>query len=233
MQPALRTLARSLYYNLPPNATSDEFARALPRVCEEITSYKQAHWEGNPAVCRELFFDERTPLEEVASYLPRLEADSRCGINVRHFLDNLPSECADAQTGRASWLDGAPPVLVIGAARDAVVDRVFAGFPAEALYADPENAAYDALLLQKGVVDTFFTPDTPFAILRRLQADGAADLVAATSRWKPWLPPKADQGLQQGGAFVFEGDRLLFQHRDPSTGAHADLNTLLRVALEA
>ena len=107
------------------------------------------------------------------------------------------------------------------------------GFPAEALYADPENAAYDALQLQKGVVDTFFTPDTPFAILRRLQADGAADLVAATSRWKPWLPPKADQGLQQGGAFVFEGERLLFQHRDPSTGAHADLNTLLRVALEA
>ena len=41
------------------------------------------------------------------------------------------------------------------------------------------------------------------------------------------------QGLQQGGAFVFEGERLLFQHRDPSTGAHADLNTLLRVALEA
>ena len=67
----------------------------------------------------------------------------------------------------------------------------------------------------------------------RSSADGAADLVAATSRWKPWLPPKADQGLQQGGAFVFEGDRLLFQHRDPSTGAHADLNTLLRVALEA
>ena len=94
-------------------------------------------------------------------------------------------------------------------------------------------SAYDALQLQKGVVDTFFTPDTPFAILRRLQADGAADLVAATSRWKPWLPPKADQGLQQGGAFVFEGERLLFQHRDPSTGAHADLNTLLRVALEA
>ena len=107
------------------------------------------------------------------------------------------------------------------------------GFPKEILLSDPENAAYDALQLQKGVVDTFFTPDTPFAILRRLQADGAADLVAATSRWKPWLPPKADQGLQQGGAFVFEGERLLFQHRDPSTGAHADLNTLLRVALEA
>ena len=62
VQPALRTLARSLYYNLPPNATSDEFARALPRVCEEITSYKQAHWEGNPAVCRELFFSNENDL---------------------------------------------------------------------------------------------------------------------------------------------------------------------------
>ena len=53
----------------------------------------------------------------------------------------------------------------------------------------------------------------------------------ATKRWKPWLPPKSDQGLQQGGAFVFEGDKLLFQHYDPSTGAHVDLDDLLRAAV--
>ena len=49
----------------------------------------------------------------------------------------------------------------------------------------------------------------------------------------PWLPPKSDQGLQQGGAFVFEGEELLFQHYDPSTGAHVDLDTVLKVALTA
>ena len=105
------------------------------------------------------------------------------------------------------------------------------GFPAASLYADPENDAYTALGLKKGVQTTFFTIDTPLAILKRAQQDGATDLLAATSRWKPWLPPKSDQGLQQGGAFVFEGAELLFQHFDPSTGAHADLSSVLGAAL--
>ena len=107
------------------------------------------------------------------------------------------------------------------------------GFPAENLLCDPENAAYDALGLNKGVQSTFFTVDTPLAILARARKDSAKDLLEATKRWKPWLPPKNDQGLQQGGAFVFAGEDLLFQHYDPSTGAHADLNTVLEVALKA
>ena len=68
------------------------------------------------------------------------------------------------------------------------------GFPAANLYADPENEAYTALGLKKGVQTTFFTIDTPLAILKRARQDGASDLIAATSRWKPWLPPKSDQG---------------------------------------
>lgn len=75
-------------------------------------------------VCRDLFFDERTPLEEVASYLPRLEADSRVGLDVGHFVANLPSKQA-RDDGVAKWL-GTParvPTLVLGAERDAVVDR--------------------------------------------------------------------------------------------------------------
>ena len=47
--------------------------------------------------------------------------------------------------------------------------------------------------------------------------------------WRPWS--RSDQGLQQGGAFVFEGDKLLFQHYDPSTGAHVDLDELLQTAV--
>ena len=105
------------------------------------------------------------------------------------------------------------------------------GFPAENLLCDPENAAYDALGLKKGVQTTFFTVDTPLAILARAKNDNAKDLLDATKRWKPWLPPKSDQGLQQGGAFVFEGDKLLFQHYDPSTGAHVDLDDLLQAAV--
>ena len=53
------------------------------------------------------------------------------------------------------------------------------------------------------------------------------------SRWKPWIPPKLDQGLQQGGMFVFRGDQVLFSHFDPATGAHADIATVLSVALAA
>lgn len=104
-------------------------------------------------------------------------------------------------------------------------------FPRELLFADPENAAYAELGMTKGLATTFFSPETPLAILRRVQKDGATDLLAATARWKPWLPPKSDQGLQQGGALVFDGPKLVYSHYDPSTGAHADLNDVLAAAL--
>ena len=107
------------------------------------------------------------------------------------------------------------------------------GFPREALFADPENAGYSALGLKTGVVKTFFNEATPYAILDRVKKDGAKDLVDALGRWKPWIPPKLEQGLQQGGTFVFQGDQECFGHFDPSTGAHADLNTVLNVALSS
>ena len=46
------------------------------------------------------------------------------------------------------------------------------GFPAASLYADPENEAYTALGLKKGVQTTLFSIDTPLAILKRAQQDG-------------------------------------------------------------
>ena len=51
------------------------------------------------------------------------------------------------------------------------------GFPAENLYADPDNACYDALRLRKGVVDTFFNVSTPYAILDRIQKVRAAGVM--------------------------------------------------------
>lgn len=107
------------------------------------------------------------------------------------------------------------------------------GFPKENLMVDPENAAYAALGLKKGVKDTFFNEATPYAIVDRVKRDGAKDMVTALQRWKPWIPPKLDQGLQQGGIFVFKGQEEIFGHFDPSTGAHADLPTVLSVAVSA
>lgn len=44
------------------------------------------------------------------------------------------------------------------------------------------------------------------------------------SRWKPWIPPKLDQGLQQGGLLCFDGTQSVFSHKDQATGAHADFD---------
>jgi len=105
------------------------------------------------------------------------------------------------------------------------------GFPAENLYADPENVCYDALRLYKGWARTFLNPATPFAIKDRIEENGAADLVDVLPRWKPWLPPKSDQGLQQGGLFVFDGSEALFEHYDEATGAHADMDRVMEIVL--
>lgn len=120
----------------------------------------------------------------------------------------------------------------IGTAARAKEFAAHVEFPEEMLYADPENACYDALALKFGVATTFFNENTPFALLERAQRDDrAADLRAALANWQPWIPPKLSQGLQQGGMLVFEGERTLFAHADPSTGAHASLDEVLAVAV--
>lgn len=44
------------------------------------------------------------------------------------------------------------------------------------------------------------------------------------------LPPKSDQGLQQGGTFVFKGRKAVFEHYDESTGAHANFADVMAAA---
>ena len=75
-----------------------------------------------------------------------------------------------------------------------------------------------------------FKMDHRYAILVAISL--TAPLHFNLARWKPWIPPKLEQGLQQGGTFVFRGDREIFSHYDPSTGAHANLATVLAAALE-
>jgi len=71
-----------------------------------------------------LFFDDGTNEAEAEILLPRLQADSRVGLNLRHFNANLPSKAA-GDNGRALWLSEREslPALVLGATRDYVVDR--------------------------------------------------------------------------------------------------------------
>jgi hypothetical protein len=63
-----------------------------------------------------------------------------------------------------------------------------------------------------------------------MQNNAMGDLKDVMSRWKPWVPPKQDQALQQGGMFVFQGTQCVWCHYDKATGAHADLAQVLGVA---
>jgi len=64
-------------------------------------------------------------------------------------------------------------------------------------------------------------------LLRRALDGRTGDLTAAVSKWQAWIPPKLEQGLQQGGVFAFDGRSVVFQYYDQSTGAHADLAQVL------
>jgi hypothetical protein len=107
------------------------------------------------------------------------------------------------------------------------------GFPAENLFVDPETLTYQALGLAKGVRQTFFSMDTPMAIMKRIDGNALGDLKDVLGRWQPWNPPKPDQALNQGGMFVFDGEKCIFEHFDASTGAHADITEVLGLALPA
>ena len=103
------------------------------------------------------------------------------------------------------------------------------GFPESQLLADPENAAYDSLQLNKGAILTFLRPETPLALAKRAISGETGALQEALSTWKAWIPPKLEQGLQQGGLFCFDGEKTIFQHYDPSTGVHADMDAVLKI----
>ena len=72
--------------------------------------------------CRALFFDDLTTDAEIEGLLPMLQADAKVGLDLAYFNRNLPARAA-GENGRATWLGSAPPAVVIGATRDAVVDE--------------------------------------------------------------------------------------------------------------
>lgn len=119
--------------------------------------------------------------------------------------------------------------ISIGTAARAVEFSKETEFPSENLYADPENICYDALNFHHGVGRTFFNAATPSAMKDRFLADSAKDLQNIMPRWKPWLPPKQTQGLQQGGLICFDGKETIYFHKDEATGAHADFDKVLKI----
>tara|TARA_B110000977_G_scaffold199226_2_gene286007 strand:+ start:6244 stop:6699 length:456 start_codon:yes stop_codon:yes gene_type:complete len=108
-------------------------------------------------------------------------------------------------------------------------------FPSERLFADPDNECYSALKLNKSL-GNFSQKSTPEGLVDRFKKDCAKDLIGVLTRWKPWIPPKPEQGFQQGGAFVFslnENDQsieTLYAFYDPSTGVNAPFDDVLVAA---
>lgn len=106
--------------------------------------------------------------------------------------------------------------------------------PLASLYADPTNAAYDALNLESSLAAAFLSPQTPLAIARRAARGGGdwKDLRAMLDGWKPWQPPQGvRQALNQGGAYLFDGTTCVWSHRDPATAAHAEPSEMMERAL--
>ncbi len=56
---------------------------------------------------------------------------------------------------------------------------------------DPDNVLYDALALNRGLKETFFSPSTPLAFLTRFsKPNGAKELVEVLSKWNKGRLPK-------------------------------------------
>mmetsp|Transcript_21223 Transcript_21223/g.32467 ORF Transcript_21223/g.32467 Transcript_21223/m.32467 type:complete len:136 (+) Transcript_21223:565-972(+) len=106
----------------------------------------------------------------------------------------------------------------------------------EFVFADPENAMYNDLDLNRGVVNTFFNPATPFAFKDRLfKKDGMKDLFEVIGKWNKafFIPPKQEQAFLQGGTFVFDDGKTILAHYDPSTAAHADIDYAVKLATDS
>lgn len=129
-----------------------------------------------------------------------------------------------------------PPRLVFVGIGTSERARDFAqrtGLPLDVLYADPDNAAYDALGLESSFAAAFLSPQTPLAIGKRAARSGGwEDLSAVLKGWEAWQPPRGvKQALNQGGAFLFDGSECVWSHRDAATAAHAEPGEMLERAM--
>jgi pimeloyl-ACP methyl ester carboxylesterase len=80
------------------------------------------------AICRDLFFggtedDNGISDEDIERYQSYFQRDTVATIDLGDLAKKLPSALADKETGRAPFVDSLPPVLVIGASEDFIVDK--------------------------------------------------------------------------------------------------------------
>ncbi|KAJ1615857.1 Alpha/Beta hydrolase protein [Pavlovales sp. CCMP2436] len=154
------------------------FLRRSPRDALRITrgfALKSAARDLSDASA--LFFAGALPDEAVRRYMARFAADSACGLDVRDFSKKLPNR---GGAEPPAWVRSCPPILVVGAEQDAVVD----------VQAVEETAVFygaKRVLLRGLGHDVMLVPGW----------EGAADVIG---EWLADLPGSsaADQGQQKG-----------------------------------
>lgn len=115
----------------------------------------------------------------------------------------------------------------------------------EFVYADPDNATYDELDLNR----SFMTPATAFAFRDRIFGGRMGELYEALGKWKDafYIPPQRAQAFNQGATFVlWNGNgndddesqsqqtqpRVVFAHYDEAVGAHAEHDFVIKLAMD-
>jgi len=144
--------AAVLLCSVPPSGNSQmtlRFLKRSPLACWRLLrgfAFKAA--ARDPSIARDLFFDHAMSDDQIDGYLARFAEDCKVGIDLGAFNKDLPSLQA-REDGRAQWLHRAPPTLVVGAERDAVVDlegvqetAAFLGISAKVL----EGLPHDCML---------------------------------------------------------------------------------------
>jgi pimeloyl-ACP methyl ester carboxylesterase len=114
-------LGAVLLCSVPPTGNSAMIWRFLRR--SPIGALRITRGLALKSACRSvddasaLFFSGDLPEEDVRRYMVRFGADSSCGLDLADFNAKLPA------SGDTSWIrERCPPMLVLGAERDAVVD---------------------------------------------------------------------------------------------------------------
>lgn len=125
-------------------------------------------------------------------------------------------------------------IIGIGSLEQAQTFCKFIGFPSEYLYVDTDNSVYKALELAKASNQLQLVTDlrTMVAVSRRFAQSRADNFIESVKNYEPIFTPSVEQGLQQGGTFVFEGyTSTIYARKDLAMGDHSDMNLILRIAL--
>ncbi|CAM9287155.1 unnamed protein product, partial [Hapterophycus canaliculatus] len=126
-----------------------------------------------PWLARDLFFCQSLEQSALKRYMSCFKADSKNGLDLGDLRGQLPSRKTDGD-GRATWVQQAPPRLVIGAGRDSIVDE--AGVKEMAIFLDTEH-----IMLPTVPHEVMLGPDWPLGAARLLQWLEATDFAVSST----------------------------------------------------